>query len=297
MRLINCLQYRLEEFFGSHIPPYVILSHTWEDEEVTFADFTRDQAGVRQKRGFQKLAYTCRQAQIDGYQWAWVDTCCIDKSSSAELSEAINSMFAWYKSAEICYVFLTDVVQDELQLTFPRSRWFTRGWTLQELLAPHRLVFYDQYWNRLGTKKEYAKWIAEITTIDTKALVFAPVRGNQRSFKPKRLLSSYCIARRMSWASQRQTTRLEDMSYSLLGLFDISMPLLYGEGARAFLRLHEEIIKRVDDDSILAWNLQMPTSAQGLLHSQACTNFSYKRTVLEEMTCTPNTVVMCKLTY
>ena len=246
MRLINCSTLQLEEFIGTNIPRYAILSHTWGDEEVSFADFTSGQPTVRS--GYQKIIFTCQQAIKDKIDYAWVDTCCIDKSSSAELSEAINSMFAWYQKSVRCYAYLSDVSEDNMDQDFHKSRWFTRGWTLQELLAPEAVTFYDQRWVDLGNREEHAEQISKITGIDKGALWQEPLYGINK-------FGSYCVATRMSWASTRQTTRAEDMAYCLLGLFSINMPLLYGEGDRAFRRLQEEIIRTIDDDSILAWGL------------------------------------------
>ncbi|KAH7070227.1 heterokaryon incompatibility protein-domain-containing protein [Paraphoma chrysanthemicola] len=250
MRLINCSTLQLEEFFGSNIPQYAILSHTWGDQEVSFADLPFDQS-TEARAGFQKISFTCAQAIRDGLKYAWVDTCCIDKSSSSELSEAINSMFAWYKNSAHCYAYLSDVLEADLNESFSKSRWFTRGWTLQELLAPHDVIFYDQQWKVLGKRSEHAEWISEIAGIDAAALL----QSTNTDAKDVGL-GSFCVAKKMSWASHRVTTRLEDIAYCLLGIFDVNMPLLYGEGDRAFLRLQEEIIRRSDDDSILAWGLE-----------------------------------------
>lgn len=154
-------------------------------------------------------------------------------------------MFLWYQSSIICYAFLSDVNTQSHDSTLASSRWFKRGWTLQELLAPSKVIFYDSSWNILGSRLDLAGKLARITSIDESALGFN--RPN---------LNTFCVARRMAWASDRQTTRVEDEAYSLLGLFDINMPLLYGEGTRAFLRLQEEIIKKTNDDSIFAWGLR-----------------------------------------
>jgi hypothetical protein len=256
MRLINCSTLQLEEFFGANIPDYVILSHRWEDEEVSFADFTNNQGTAQTKRGFRKIDLTCRQALEDGWQYAWVDTCCIDKSSSAELSEAINSMFGWYESSKTCYVYLSDVREAESDVQFPASKWFTRGWTLQELLAPKRVEFFDQDWKILGTKWKHAGWIATITGIDKSLLARSDRKFNAYDRGTSDVqIGSFCVAQRMSWASRRTTTRVEDTAYALLGIFDINMPLLYGEGSRAFTRLQEEILRKSGDNSILAWGL------------------------------------------
>ena len=250
MRLINCSTLHLETFFGDKIPKYAILSHTWGDEEVSFADLPFDQL-TKARAGYQKIVLTCEQAIRDGLDYAWVDTCCIDKSSSPELSEAINSMFAWYQKSTRCYAYLSDVDEANMIEDFPKSRWFTRGWTLQELLAPKDVIFYDRQWNELGKKSDHADWISKIAGIDPKALLPDP-DTNDESIS----LRSFCVAKKMSWASRRETRHREDIAYCLLGIFDVRMSLLYGEGDQAFLRLQEEIIRRTDDDSILAWGLE-----------------------------------------
>jgi hypothetical protein len=248
MRLINCKTLQIEEFFGSNIPKYAILSHTWGSEEVSFTEFTTDLKAARLKAGFRKIDFTCRQAREEGLEYAWVDTSCIDKSSSAELSEAINSMFTWYKDAVVCYAYLTDVTKANFIKQFPESRWFQRGWTLQELIAPGRVVFFDSAWNELGSKSDLTALIYTITRIDKRVLADSIASHGLRN---------YCIAERMAWASRRITTRIEDMAYCLLGIFDVNMPLLYGEGDKAFLRLQQEIVKVVNDDSIFAWGRQI----------------------------------------
>ncbi|KAI1204191.1 HET-domain-containing protein [Annulohypoxylon truncatum] len=279
MWLINCQSIDLEEFVKD-VPPYAILSHTWGNKEVTFTDMSnRDRAS--KEEGYQKIKATCRVALEHDLKYAWVDTCCIDKSSSAELSEAINSMFAWYKNATVCFVWLCDFtcfsdetlaeaitsfesrealdakgggfygdppqqtvaeidLRNRVKKGLGNCKWFSRGWTLQELIAPSRINFYDKEWNYFGSKLELAPVLSWITGVDTGVL-----RG--------RPLDEVLVGRRMSWASTRTTTRVEDIAYCLLGIFDINMPLLYGEGKKAFIRLQEEIIRSSHDLSIFAW--------------------------------------------
>ncbi|KAF4825699.1 Vegetative incompatibility protein HET-E-1 [Colletotrichum siamense] len=197
------------------------------------------------KQGYAKLHDSCRQACLDKLEWIWIDTCCIDKTSSAELSEAINTMFRWYQEAVVCYAFLADVPSDTTldgRSLFATSRWFTRGWTLQELLAPKRLEFYSREWTHLGTKSGLSQVLREIT-------------GVGESYLEGLDLSVASIAARMSWAAKRETTREEDRAYSLLGIFGVHIPLLYGEGGyNAFIRLQEELIRTTDDQSIFAWH-------------------------------------------
>jgi len=241
MRLLNTSTYELREFVRD-VPHYAILSHTWGEEEVTYQDMVNKRGldEISRKQGYPKLDGFCKEAARHGFRWVWMDTCCIDKSSSAELSEAINSMFRWYRDAFLCYVYLSDFLAPQAsKIRFSdsgaRCRWFRRSWTLQELLAPENVVFYDQDWRDIGTKRSLADDIAIITGINRKLL------------SSEAEIDDYSVAQKMSWASQRDATRVEDMAYSLLGLFSINMPLLYGEGSRSFARLQEEIIKTSTD--------------------------------------------------
>jgi hypothetical protein len=247
MRLLNVDSRDLETFPGADCPPYAILSHTWAEHEVSFSDIKSSKA--KTKDAYRKIEYTCRQATKQKLKFCWIDTCCIDKSSSAELSEAINSMFAWYSNARVCYAYLEDVGGSTVDAGLPKAKWFTRGWTLQELLAPRRVEFYDRDWAPLGFKDtesvkitEFMHKLASITGVDELVL-----------WKPT-CIRVKSVAARMSWASNRITTRPEDIAYCLLGLFDVNMPLLYGEGDRAYIRLQEEIIRISDDHSIFAWD-------------------------------------------
>ncbi|KAH9906436.1 hypothetical protein F4778DRAFT_649008 [Xylariomycetidae sp. FL2044] len=209
------------------IPPYAILSHTWEEDEVLFADLAKTPDGWQHKAGYNKIEFCAEQAKRDGLQYFWVDTCCIDKSDSIELQTAINSMFRWYRDAKKCYVYLSDVPWTTLH----NSRWFTRGWTLQELIAPVIVEFYSSEGILLGDKQSLEPQLRDITGIPTRALRRTP-------------LSIFTIAERESWVHNRQTKYEEDMAYSLLGIFDVHMPLIYGEGRqKAQKRLREEAQK------------------------------------------------------
>lgn len=198
----------------------------------------------------RKIKEACAIALADGYRYIWIDSCCIDKSSSSELSEAINSMFNWYSNAAICYAYLVDVPDDDdphvSDSGFSKSRWFRRGWTLQELIAPKIVVFFSSSWRVLGTKSTLASVIAKKTNIPPTTLFL------------QEPLHTVSVAARMSWASRRTCTRVEDHAYSLLGIFDINMPTLYGEGSRAFMRLQEEILKKIPDQSLFAWGRRAP---------------------------------------
>ena len=222
------------------IPSYAILSHRWKDDsqEVTFDDMAE---GTGQgKAGYEKIKFCGEQAARDGLQYFWVDTCCIKKSSDAELSESLNSMFRWYQRAEKCYVYLPDGprrksigraenILDNWEQAFRESDWFTRGWTLQELLAPSLVEFFSPEKDLLGSKQSLEKQINEITGIPISAL-----RGTE--------LSQFSINQKFNWAKNRQTTREEDWAYSLLGIFETSMPVIYGEGkTNAIRRLMNEV--------------------------------------------------------
>ncbi|KAF1987816.1 HET-domain-containing protein [Aulographum hederae CBS 113979] len=246
MRLldVNSADLRLVEFSDAESVEYSILSHTWGEGEVLFADI--QSGNFKDKAGYLKIKYTCNQAREHGIPYAWVDTCCIDKSSSAELSEAINSMYSWYQAARVCYVYLADVPFGDANSGFPKSKWFTRGWTLQELIAPRDANFYSKEWTNFGTKVELVDILSVLTGIDT-GILLGQVGMETQS-----------IARRMSWASKRTTTRVEDMAYCLMGLFGVNMPMLYGEGKRSFIRLQEEIMKTSDDMSLFAWRRKDP---------------------------------------
>lgn len=274
MWLLRADTFELHEFVDlANAPPYAILSHTWGKQEVSFKDI-QTPATAQCKAGFAKIGYVCQQAIRDGMEWAWVDTCCIDKSSSAELSEAINSMFAIYAQAVRCYVYMEDVGAEHINLSddwdperildrscqagplplerlhprftalmaFRRSRWFTRGWTLQELLAPQALQFRNKDWGFVGSLQSLLLTVSSVTRIDREVLL------------GRRGIESYCIAEKFSWAASRVTTRVEDSAYSLLGICGINMPLLYGERSNAFKRLQEELIRTSEDRSIFAWH-------------------------------------------
>ncbi len=305
LKRVSSDNFELVWFRDDNIPPYAILSHTWNgDQEVTFDELV---AGVaKDKAGYAKIRFCAERASADGLEYFWVDTCCINKDSSAELSESINSMYQWYQQAHICYALLEDWLDQgtwadlvslidfhEVRSKDPKEgtqsegnplqmsaveqwwmpqdisaqeimtrpsrrklkkdldsrnlplRWFTRGWTLQELLAPKRLQFFDGNWNPRGMKsdRDVTIHLSRITGIDHSVLCDSSGQS----------LRGICHGQRMSWAAYRETTRKEDVAYCLLGIFNINMPLLYGEGEKAFFRLQESILASSTDLSILAW--------------------------------------------
>ena len=235
--------FRLTKDLIRDIPAYAILSHTWGDDnqEVTYEDLAEGLG--KSKAGYQKIRFCGEQAAKDGLRYFWVDTCCIDKTNAVELQMSINSMFKWYKNAVKCYVYLSDVSipEDKLendsnldvQSGFRTARWFTRGWTLQELLAPSSVEFFSTDYKRLGDKLSLERLIHEITRIPVEAL-----RGYD--------LTTFSIDERVSWVAKRETKHEEDIAYSLFGFFGIFLPLLYGEGREnAFRRLREEVNRSV----------------------------------------------------
>ncbi|KAI0631658.1 HET-domain-containing protein [Trametes polyzona] len=239
-------------------PPrkYAILSHVWQkgengSPEQTFQELWEaarvcvNSGGNPRDLVSPKIRDCCLWAQEHGLELLWIDTCCIDKTNSAELHEAINSMFAWYASATVCYAFLYDVTTREPpnspDSTFRNSVWFKRGWTLQELIAPKVVIFLSQDWIPIASKHSISDVLEEITGIDAAVLL---------GTKP---LHEVSVARRMSWASKRETTRVEDEAYCLMGIFGVHLPTIYGEGKQAFLRLQEEIMRRIPDTTLFAW--------------------------------------------
>ncbi|KAI0372920.1 HET-domain-containing protein [Pilatotrama ljubarskyi] len=233
---------------------YAILSHVWiRDEELSFEELLAIQIAARSSPEPQqyifgtvppKVRELCVFARDQGIPYAWNDTCCINKNSSAELSEAINSMHKWYQLAELCVAYLGDVddplpvARGEHPSTEEESRWFTRGFTLQELVAPKALTFVSRTWRAFGTKHNFADVIEDVTGIPPAILT------HQVS------VDSVSVAQRFSWASNRNTTQEEDKAYSLMGIFGVNMPTIYGEGGYAFIRLQEEILKRLPDDTM-----------------------------------------------
>lgn len=257
MRLLSTTNLNFGEFFNAQVPRYCVLSHRWGDDEVTYQDVLNNTINTL-ANGYKKIFGACQLARSRDYDWIWVDTCCINKESSAELQETINSMFEFYAQADLCIAYLVDVptvreTRIDLRANteferrqrrmedFRKSVWFTRGWTLQELLAPAHLEFFDHDFKLIGSKADLSDEISDTTEIAPQYL-----DGQRR-------VNEASVATRMSWASRGSTTRIEDQAYCLLGIFGISMTSLYGEGSMAFYRLQREILANSDDESIFAW--------------------------------------------
>ncbi|KAI0546331.1 heterokaryon incompatibility protein-domain-containing protein [Xylaria curta] len=266
MRFLNTTTFELENRpqGGIHRDEYAILSHRWLDEEVIFQDlgnYTADlRSGTRSLPQVEKIRGACAVAQAKGIKLLWMDTCCIDKTDSREYSEAINSMFSWYRNAKLCITILQDVRRQDGatgkeafrsveggsdEKGYLPSNWFSRGWTLQELLAPREMEIYDMDWQYIGTKRQFAGAFSDITRIDS------------RYITGEKDLSEASIAMKMSWLYRRETKYPEDMAYCTLGIFNVNMPLVYGEGgSRAFRRLQETILESpFMEESLFAWRM------------------------------------------
>jgi hypothetical protein len=259
----------LTKNIDGNIPPYAILSHTWGNDidEVSFADLK--DGSHQNKPGYSKIRFCSANAQKDNLSYFWVDTCCIDKTNHSECSEAINSMFRWYRDALKCYVYLSDVsihhedndhTEPAWKSQFRKSRWFTRGWTLQKLIAPASVEFFSREGMPLGSKSTLEQLIHEITTIPISAL-----RGAS--------LTKFAVDERLRWAIARNTKREEDKAYCLMGIFNVRLPLIYGEGKHAFLRLKEKIDKSLSADSRPPTNHRLynlgPLDIQAARHNPA----------------------------
>lgn len=287
MRLLHTRDMVFEEFTEREIPPYAILSHRWGKDEVSYQELrclteTNEKRREaleqvwdisyvkKQGRGFEKIRRICTYALYQDFMWIWIDTCCINKESSAELGEAINSMFNWYRKATVCYAYLSDVRKSDTGIKeqhFQQSEWFLRGWTLQELLAPSSVVFLDAEFEIIGSRTVLEEAIELATGIDRDC-----ISGRKTIFDES-------VATRMSWAARRTTTRVEDLAYCLIGIFNINMPLLYGEGTKAFRRLQEEIIRSSDDETIFVHTHALHTGPQALAHHPR--NFLHPAKVLK----------------
>jgi hypothetical protein len=264
MRLVNTKEIIVESFpspANPDIPDYAILSHRWGKQEMSLQDIQECKLGdfspeLIDTEGYQKVIRCCEEARAVGFDYVWIDTCCIDKTDQVELTEALNSMFHWYRKAQVCYAYMSDVPSDEDPLekdsNFRNSKWFTRGWTLQELVAPQYVTFFGSDWKEVGTKSSFQALITEITSIPAQVLLTNSAGG-------------ISVAQRMSWAAKRETAKVEDKAYCLLGLFNVNMPMIYGEGENAFRRLQLEIMKVSDDHSIFAWIGTQYGQKRGLL--------------------------------
>ncbi|KAI1469651.1 uncharacterized protein F4812DRAFT_419831 [Daldinia caldariorum] len=237
---------------------FAILSHTWGSDEILFHEVQGDRAALQDRAGWKKLTSFCKTALAYGFGHGWMDTCCIDKRNSADVTEAINSAYMYYYDSGACFIHLEDVhkyadeatgssgraevTRDQLLARVRTTRWIRRGWTLQEFIAPKRRYFFASDWSDIEDGDNLLDALAESTRISIDLL------------KDRDLLDGFCTAERMKWASRRETTRAEDVAYCLMGMFKVNMPVLYGEGAQnAFRRLQREIMQFSFDMTIFVW--------------------------------------------
>ncbi|GIZ43479.1 hypothetical protein CKM354_000670500 [Cercospora kikuchii] len=242
MRLINVHNLKTTQFTDDKTRPrYAIASHRWRKDEATFREKPE---WFRKKSGFEKIKKFCAWAQELDLTWLWIDSYCIDKSSSAELTEAINSMFFWYRESAVCLAYLDDID------AFPpssgaistsrlaESEWFRRGWTLQELLAPKIVLFRERMWRDIGAKVSSRQPSSSISVS-----VILNKQLSRVTHIPEEVLddysksASYSDDQKFSWAAGRETTRIEDQAYCLMGIFDVYFPATYGERDRAMVTL------------------------------------------------------------
>lgn len=247
MRLINVHTLEFSEY-SSNVPKYAIASHRWKaGTEAMIKDIRNkqntDKDGYVKVEGFAKYV----REHVRHVEWLWIDTCCVNQESSQEVTEAVNSMFRWYSNAEVCLAYLADVSNAEDEREFRCSEWFRRGWTLQELLAPQMVVFLSASWELVGHKggDGWTRSGSQIACGRALEATVSTITGVPECILHNYTRSmSFSIEERLSWIRSRDTTKEEDMSYSLLGVFDVTMPVIYGEGAeRARQRLTEEILK------------------------------------------------------
>lgn len=245
---------------------YAILSHRWlDDNEILYHQYEQHVDKLKSDSKdlspqLDKIRGACRIARSQGIKWMWIDSCCINKLDPSELTDSINSMFLWYHHSLLCVTFLHDVELNPDHLpTDPRifdssdkngpAGWFSRGWTLQELLAPRMMEFYDNNWTLMGTKADLQSSLSKLTGIDETYLAGTDDFRNA------------CVATKMSWMAKRTTTLEEDLAYSMISIFGVNMPAMYGEGPRAFTRLQQLIMSSPSmDESLFAWKMPAPNA-------------------------------------
>lgn len=262
MRVINTASFEMKSDMGDaklREEGYAVLSHRWVGPETTFHQYEKHVAELKSgstalSPQLERIHGACICARNKGIEWLWIDSCCINKLSAVEETESINSMYRWYRHSVLCITYLYDVeLDDTLEPTDPRifnnsggkpAEWFSRGWTLQELLASGKMEFYDKNWKSMGTKRDMKASLSKLTGIDENYLTGAEDFRNA------------CVATKMSWMAKRTTTREEDIAYSMVGLFGVTISPVYGEGPRAFMRLQEVTLSSSSmDESLFAWKM------------------------------------------
>lgn len=243
---------------------YVMLSHRWEGDEPGFRDIPQEGVYKLSTSRFDKVRNLCYKARKHKFHWAWIDTCCIDQDSSAEVQKSISSMFSWYRGSALTVIYLSDVAESSDQALL-LSQWFRRGWTLQELLAAKVIRLYKKDWSPFSQSAAFNhKNVAEIL------VALESATGIQKSY-----LKFYCPSvehprMKLRWALHRVTKEKEDEAYCLMGIFGFTMPVTYGEGHHAFSRLLMEIMKRTGDATLLDWIGEPSTLNSCLPSSPRC---------------------------
>jgi hypothetical protein len=244
LRLLDVRTYQVSVFNEAAAPRYAAISHTWGPDEVVFKDLVNFQYATL-RGGFAKLQGACLTVIKLGIEWIWIDTVCIDRSSSVEVSDSVNSIFRWFRNSQFCIVYLDDLCpDDEGSASFRQlkaCRWMTRSWTLQEVIAPRDVRFFSRRWTQIGTKESLLLQISVITGVDPDVLMDAD------------RLPDVSAGRKMSWAANRSTTFVEDLAYSLVGIFGLYTTVSYGEGSIAFIRLQKEILRTSKDATLFLW--------------------------------------------
>ncbi|KAK7462337.1 hypothetical protein VKT23_007938 [Stygiomarasmius scandens] len=234
-RLIDTQSLKLVDFKqGSPIPHYAILSHKWSDEEVGFQEFKQPSKKTARKSGYRKILNACEQARLDNLDYLWIDTCCINQEDQGDVHRNIKSMFAYYQNSRICYAYLFDILGPGNNLG--SSQWFDRAWTLQELIAPPDVFFFNHSWLYVGRRSQRPREIGNVTGIPN-----AVLRGDVR-------VHDVDVAERMSWSILRESTRPQDRAYCLLGILGVSIEPDYSENVlTAFDRLQSAFVRQYPD--------------------------------------------------
>ncbi|KAG0696355.1 hypothetical protein DFH29DRAFT_951446 [Suillus ampliporus] len=227
---------------------YAVLSHRWcREGEVMLQEMTSGGTGLEKPSSRSKLANFCQRAAEYGCDFAWADTCCIDRSDASpeELDKTMPRIFRWYRNAHVCIVHLAESFTLD---DFLRDSWFLQNWTLQELLAPVRVKFYGQTWSpihniRIDNDKADQRLLAALSTGTG-----IPVQDIQCYWA-----GTERVREKLMWASCRTSRKVEDDAYSLLALFDVHMHVEYGIGDDAFGRLMKVLLPRSQECDILAW--------------------------------------------
>lgn len=255
MRFLHTKTFVLHDFTG---PPssYAVFFHAHGSDDIGFEDFSKPQM-LLCKDGFHRLWQACSRARNHGSEWLWSDAVCIDRGSSTALTEAFNSLARIYQHCIFSIIYLEDLpcsdcVGGGLEKRLAKCAWLRNVWVLPQLIFPKHSFIYDRDWAEIGTKASLARQLSLVTSIEQSVLINPAALGE------------YSVAKRMSWASHLEASRPEDRSFALLGILGVHMPIVYGEGQKAFIRLQEEILRDTNDYSLFAWRPEVPQEYRGL---------------------------------